>query len=224
MVSDVKGIIKKVVGGVVVVVVVGIAALYAVLPNTVFPHKAYSDKDFNIKTYKSGVDKDNDGIDDQTDILNNAKRYIATKPIYKSIYYPNTGYPDDNHGVCTDVVAFALRDAGYDLQELIDKDIRTRPSAYNIDKPDKMIDFRRVRNQLPYFKEHAINLTCDTSKIDQWCAGDIVVFKEHVGIISDKRNSDGVPFIIHNANPFQLHFDEDALLLQGRVLGHFRIS
>ena len=219
-----KNIIKKVVVGVVVVVVVGVGALYAVLPNTVFQHTAYTDEDFHIKTYKSRLDKDGDGIDDQTDILNNAKSYIATHPRYKSIYYPKTGYPDDNHGVCTDVVAFALKDAGYDLQELIDNDIHTRPYAYNVDKPDKMIDFRRVRNQLPYFKEHAINLTCDTSKIDQWCAGDIVVFHEHVAIVSDKRNSDGVPFIIHNANPFQLHLDEDALLLQGRVLGHFRIS
>ena len=51
------------------------------------PHKQYSNSDFNIKTYISDIDKDNDGIDDQTDILNNARAYIKTKPKYKSKYY-----------------------------------------------------------------------------------------------------------------------------------------
>ena len=68
------------------------------------PHKQYSNSDFNIETYISSVDKDNDGIDDQTDILNNVRTYIAKKPKYKSKYY-ETGYPDDEYGVCTDVVA-----------------------------------------------------------------------------------------------------------------------
>lgn len=36
---------------------------------SIIPHKSYTDKDFNITTYKSNIDKDNDGIDDQTDIL-----------------------------------------------------------------------------------------------------------------------------------------------------------
>ncbi len=75
------------------------------------PHKQYTNSDFNIETYISNIDKDNDGIDDQADILNNVKKYIKTKPKYKSKYYAN-GYPDDEYGVCTDVVAFGLKDAG----------------------------------------------------------------------------------------------------------------
>ena len=50
------------------------------------------------------VDMDGDGIDDQTDILQGARAYIASNPVYKSRYY-ETGYPDDQYGVCTDVVA-----------------------------------------------------------------------------------------------------------------------
>ena len=53
----------------------------------IIPHKQYTNSDFNIKTYISNVDKDNDGIDDQTDILNNVKKYIHTKPKYQSKYY-----------------------------------------------------------------------------------------------------------------------------------------
>lgn len=86
------------------------------------PKKSYDNSYFNIPTYTSKKDQDNDGIDDQTDILLEAQKYIKTKPKYKSKYYQN-GYPDDNYGVCTDVVAFSLKRAGYDLMELINKDI-----------------------------------------------------------------------------------------------------
>ena len=88
------------------------------------PHKKYTNKDFNIKTYISSVDKDEDGIDDQTDILNNVRKYIASNPQYKSKYY-ETGYPDDQYGVCTDVVAFGLKDAGYDLMQLVNEHIES---------------------------------------------------------------------------------------------------
>ena len=37
-------------------------------------YKQYTNSDFNIETYTSDIDKDNDGIDDQTDILNNVKQ------------------------------------------------------------------------------------------------------------------------------------------------------
>lgn len=101
-----------------------IAALYVLYCFNYIPHKKYTNADFKIEAYKSNIDKDNDGIDDQTDILNNANNYIKTNPKYKSKYY-NTGYPNDEYGVCTDVVAFALKDAGYDLMVLVNEDIKT---------------------------------------------------------------------------------------------------
>ena len=58
--------------------------LYGLYIFNYIPHKKYTNKDFKIKTYISNVDKDNDGIDDQTDILNNARNYISRKPKYKS--------------------------------------------------------------------------------------------------------------------------------------------
>ena len=106
---------------IVIIVIVGICIILYKL--NIIPHKYYYNKDFNIETYISSVDKDNDGIDDQTDILNNVRNYIATKPKYKSKYY-GTGYPDDEYGVCVDVVAFGLKDAGYDLMELVNEDVK----------------------------------------------------------------------------------------------------
>ncbi len=187
------------------------------------PHKMYTNEDFNIKIYISSIDNDNDGIDDQTDILNNARDYISRKPKYKSKYY-STGYPDDNYGVCTDVVAYSLKNAGYDLMELVNNDINDNKDKYNIKTIDKNIDFRRVVNLKVYFDNHAISLTTDINKIADWQGGDIVVFKKHIGIVSDKRNKNGIPFIIHHANQFQRSYEEDILENRTDIIGHYRIS
>ncbi len=186
------------------------------------PHKKYSNSDFNIPTYTSSLDMDNDGIDDSTDILNNAKAYVAKKPIYKSKYYKD-GYPDDGYGVGTDVVAFSLLDAGCDLKELVNSDIKNNRERYNIETIDKNIDFRRVVNLKVYFDYNAISLTTDINKIEEWQGGDIVTFKKHIGIISDNRNKLGIPFIIHHANPYQLNYEED-ILEYNEITGHYRIS
>lgn len=191
----------------------------------IIPHKQYSNEDFNIEQYISTIDKDNDGVDDQTDILSNVKKYIETKPKYKSKYY-GTGYPNDEYGVCTDVVAFGLKYSGYDLMELVNKDIINNKEEYNIEIVDKNIDFRRVDNLNIYFKNNHISLTTDLSQIEEWQGGDIIVFKGHIGIISDKRNKKGIPFLIHHANPIQLNYEEDILELYGEdsIIGHYRIS
>ena len=200
-----------------------IVALYVLYCFNYIPHKKYTNADFNIEAYKSNIDKDNDGIDDQTDILNNANNYIKTNPKYKSKYY-NTGYPDDEYGVCTDVVAFALKDAGYDLMVLVNEDIKNNKALYDIDTVDKNIDFRRVKNLKVYFDNNAISLTTDINEIEEWQGGDIVVFKKHIGIISDKRNRKGICFVIHHANPYQIYYEEDILEHRDDIIGHYRIS
>ena len=132
----------------------------------VIPHRQYTNADFGIETYKSLVDKDGDGIDDQTDFLQSVRRYIATKPKYKSKYY-RTGYPDDGYGVCTDVIAFGLKDTGYDLRELVDADIRANKKLYQLEVVDKNIDFRRVNNLRIFFERNAKSLTTDLTDIKE---------------------------------------------------------
>ena len=197
--------------------------IYLLYKFNYIPHKMYSNEYFNIKTYTSSIDKDNDGIDDQTDILNNVREYIATNPKYKSKYYAS-GYPDDGYGVCTDVVAFGLKGAGYDLMELVNEDIKNNRNNYNIDTIDKNIDFRRVQNLKIYFENNAISLTTDVYDIENWQGGDIVIFQNHIGIVSNNRNKDGVTFIIHHANPLQKYYEEDILESRNDIIGHYRMS
>ncbi|MBR4161883.1 MAG: DUF1287 domain-containing protein [Solobacterium sp.] len=177
---------------------------------------------YDIPFYCSETDKDQDGIDDQTDIFQNAKAYIATKPKYKSRYY-NTGYPDDGYGTCVDVVGYALKNAGYDLMYLVDEDIQNHPDEYDIDIRDKNIDFRRVRNLKVYFAHNAISLTTDTKQIEEWQPGDIVIYEDHIGIVSDRRNTEGIPYLIHHRSVFQMQYEED-LLEYEKIIGHYRIS
>lgn len=125
---------------------------------------------------------------------------MSTHPKYKSRYY-ETGYPDDGYGVCTDVVAYALKNAGYDLQVLVDADIREQPQDYMVAEPDANIDFRRVRNLKVFFSHTAFALTTDVSEIEEWQGGDVVIFERHIGIVSDRRNKNGVPYIIHHNDP-----------------------
>ena len=204
-------------------IVLIIVVLYALYRFNYIPHKKYTNEDFNIKTYISKTDKDNDGIDDQTDILNNVRDYIKTNPKYKSKYYA-TGYPNDEYGVCTDVIAFGLKGAGYDLMNLVNEHIKSNRNLYDIDVIDKNIDFRRVQNLKVYLDNNAIALTNDINKIKEWQGGDIVVFKNHIGIVSDKRNKKGISFIIHHANPYQRYYEEDILEYRNDIIGHYRIS
>ena len=169
----------------------------------------------------SESDADQDGIDDQTDILQGALAYVNTKPKYKSKYYEN-GYPDDGYGVCTDVVAFAMKAAGYDLKALVEKDIKEHPDAYEIAQPDADIDFRRVKNLQIFFKNHARSLTTDVFQTEEWQGGDIVIFQKHIAIVSDRRNEKGIPYIIHHNDPWQKSYEQDILEKRDDIVGHYR--
>ncbi len=209
--------------GICMLLVVGLASIVLMLYQTnVIPHMYYYNSHFGISNYKSDVDYDNDGVDDQTDILQGVRQYIATKPKYKSAYYAG-GYPTDGYGVCTDVVAQGFLHAGYDLMELVDEDIKEAPESYDIETPDKNIDFRRVRNLKVFFERNAIVLTTDITDIEEWQGGDIVIFKNsHIGIISDKRNVNGVSFLIHHGSPMQTRYEQDILEYGDEIVGHYR--
>ena len=176
-----------------------------------------------IPQLHSTADADGDGVDDQLDMLNGALAYVSAHPKYKSRYY-ETGYPDDGYGVCTDVVAYALKNAGYDLQTLVDADIREHPEEYGIAEPDVNIDFRRVRNLKVFFSHTAAALTTDVSETEQWQGGDIVIFERHIGIVSDRRNKNGVPYVIHHNDPWQTAYEQDILEERTDIVGHYRIS
>ena len=191
------------------------------------PKKVYSASDFAIEVLHSSLDYDNDGIDDYTDIMLGARMDALNHPKYDSSYVAG-GYPSDDVGVCADTIWRAFKNAGYMLKDMIDLDTLNNPDDYfsNGEKRDTNIDFRRVRNLKVFFDKYAESLTLDPKKIEEWQPGDIVIFGKnytHIGIISDKRNKDGIPYLIHNAG--QLKREEDTLIKWANkktITGHYR--
>ena len=212
---------KRIVGGFLVLLVA--AAILLLKEFGMLPEKTYTAEDFDIETKYSIVDFDEDGIDDYTDIMLGARKDAKNHPEYNGAYVEG-GYPEDDIGVCSDVVWRAFKNAGYCLKDMVDADIQNRLGSYpRVDKPDPNIDFRRVKNLRVFFQEYALSLTTDITEISQWQPGDIVIFEDdkHIGIVSDKRNKSGHPYIIHNGG--QPNREED-YLYRANVTGHYRFD
>lgn len=218
-----KSFIQKI--GLFFLIVIGILITF------IMPHYQSTSSKRLENQYSSSIhqiqcfhDQDKDGIDDQKDILQGALDYIQTHPKYKSRYYKDTGYPNDGYGVCSDVVIFALKAAGYNLKDDIQRDIALYPKDYDIEQCDPQIDFRRVQNLKIYFFHNAITLTTRVQDIEQWQGGDIVIFEKHIGIISNHRNKNGIPYVIHHQGVFQKYYEEDILEKREDIMGHYRMS
>lgn len=156
------------------------------------------------------VDENRNGVYDPIDMVNSARNEVKNKTKYKDGYYKG-GYPPAGEGVCTDVIWRAFLGIGVDFKDLVEKDIEKNLDLYPRikGKPDKNIDFRRVTNLNIFLKRNAISLTTeiksgDVENLREWQPGDILIILEpygHIGIVSDKRGRDGVPYIIHNTPP-----------------------
>ena len=178
---------------------------------------------FGIEPLQSSMDYNQNGLDDYADFLAGARKDAKNRPTYDPAYWEE-GYPPEDIGVCTDVVWRAFREAGYSLRQMVDRDIRRRPEAYpQAAEPDHRIDFRRVPNLHVFLREYAVELTTDITDIEAWQAGDIVIFgrDQHIGIVSDRRNAEGQPYIIHNSG--QPSREED-YLPRADVTGHYRFD
>jgi uncharacterized protein YijF (DUF1287 family) len=113
---------------------------------------------------------------------------------------------------------------------MVDEDMRENPGNYKAiqSRPDSNIDFRRVSVLYVYFKNHSAGITTklkpnDFENLRQWQPGDILTFDhtEHIAIVSDKRRSDGIPYIIHSTPPYAREGDE-IMYWMPRITGHFR--
>ncbi len=158
-----------------------------------------------------------------TDTRSQVGKTLAYDPAYSKLSYPMGDVPISK-GVCTDVIIRALRGQNMDLQQLIHEDMKKNFNAYpkkwGLKSPDKNIDHRRVPNIATYFKRKGYQVTDGAYK-----AGDIVTWDlgkglVHIGIVSDKKASNGTPLIIHNIGAGT---KEENILYQFKITGHFRI-
>ena len=160
--------------------------------------------------------------------LSQIGKTIKYDPSYRALSYPNGDVPIDR-GVCTDVIIRSMRSAfNLDLQKLVHEDMKKNfpkyPQSWGLKYPDKNIDHRRVPNLQTFFKRQgwSLDISC---KAKDYKPGDIVTCivppqLPHIMIISDKKNNDGIPFVIHNIGA---GVQEEARLFEFKHTGHYRI-
>lgn len=152
---------------------------------------------------------------------------LSYDPAYVVLAFPNGDVPRDR-GVCTDVVIRALRDAlSVDLQRLVNEDMKAHfslyPHQWGLSRTDRNIDHRRVPNLQTWFARHGKSLTPTRDPAD-YLPGDIVTCLvagnlPHVMIVSDRRDEDGAPFVIHNIGGGT---QEEDRLFEFPLTGHYR--
>jgi uncharacterized protein len=147
---------------------------------------------------------------------------------YDAGYYSG-GPPPRGRGACTDVLYYALKATGIDLQKEVDKEISQNPSAFDW-RRDRNIDYRWCPNLIAWFRRHAVSLPVKANfKVNKsWQAGDIIFWSltrdgvaDHCGIISDRKGLSGKPLVIHNYPP---RSEENDALTRWMIVGHFRMK
>ena len=151
---------------------------------------------------------------------------VGYDPAYRQLAYPG-GDVDQSTGVCTDVVIRAFRALGDDLQVRVHEDMRRHFDAYprlwGLRSTDRNIDHRRVPNLQTFFTRHGRKLAI-SNRAEDFEPGDIVTWRlsnglPHIGLVSDRRNRDGVPLILHNIGAGT---QEQDLLFAFEITGHYR--
>ncbi len=192
------------------------------------PHQQRLPGEFGIPELGPNIDINGNHINDAKDIFQGAVDYVALKPTWEPLKEYSGGWPAGNHGSNGDVVAYALKNAGIDLQVLINQDIEKNPDVYSDSVPQgKDISFRVVENQRTYFSRYAEAHDNDYNNTKDWQMGDIVFFeKNHAAVVADKVNGNGVRFIIHLFWEHQAGYFQDVLETNawGKVVGHYRVS
>ncbi|QLB40927.1 MULTISPECIES: DUF1287 domain-containing protein [Mannheimia] len=163
-------------------------------------------------------------------LVENARKQIGVTvsydPQYSKIDFPMGDVPATT-GVCTDVVIRAYRLQGLDLQQAVNKDMKSAwekyPKLWGLKNTDTNIDHRRVPNLETFFSRYGKTLSL--TDINSFQAGDIVTWRlpknlPHIGLVSDKKSADGTPLIIHNIGRGTV---EEDILFKYKIVGHYRL-
>jgi len=128
----------------------------------------YKASDFNIKTVYSKVDYNKNGIDDYSDFLLGAKKIKGKNSSYEELMIKVFQY------------------AGYNLDKMVDNYF----SDSVTDNKDRMSLYKSFIN------DNATKITLELKKIKEFQQGDFIFFHDGIGILSDKRNREGLCFVI----------------------------
>ena len=189
-------------------------------------------------------DADEDGINNQKDIMLDAKKQLGNPAKNISLEEGETNYyqggdPPEDLADCTDIIVRAFFEAGFSLKDLVYEDIKENFGQYPIKEIwnrsfcDPNIDYRRIQNLEIFFNRNARDLdilfnASDEQNLNSWLPGDVVFFdmdrdgySDNVGIISDNTTRDGVPKVVYNYKDPGYTVEKD-ILKEKIITGHYR--
>jgi len=153
---------------------------------------------------------------DVEELINSARAQIGRTVTYDGAYqqldYPGGDIPIER-GVCSDVIVRAYREIGFDLQELVHRDMQSNFEEYpsrvhwGLTKPDPNIDHRRVLNLKIFFQRHGQAFSESDNQSKQ--PGDLLTWTldsglPHIGVISDRKSSETGQYLITLKTKFGL--------------------
>lgn len=151
---------------------------------------------------------------------------IVYDPSYFVIPYPNGEIPEGK-GVCTDVVVRTYRALGIDLQKEVHEDMMANfvlyPNIWQLSKPDKNIDHRRVPNLMVFFSRFGTEKPITQNAAD-FLPGEIVCWRlgngmTHIGVLVDKKSENHEGYqLVHNIGAGQIMED---VLFDYEIIGHY---
>lgn len=188
----------------------------------------------------SGSTSNNELSEVQKDITLEALELLDEDIEYGYQLFSDTGYPDNNVWISTDLISITLNNCGYDLMELMYKDMIKHKGDYPLDDkgrktPIKYIDFRDVIFQEKFFSRNALTTLPHEYNLNEenldflWQSGDIVYFrldednhdKDRGGFISPHTSENGIPLVIM-IHPETNTLTEVDALQEYEIIGHYR--
>lgn len=164
-------------------------------------------------------------------------RAVRLSTLYHPISYPWGDVPD-HLATSADLVVRCLREAGLDLQQMIHLDRLSHPERYPLhlwaqNRADTSIDHRRLPNLFSFMKRHVQPLSGLTDSPEKratflpgdlifWALGQTSEFPGLVGLVTDRRDSGGLPLVV-TLLPEDRQMSDHHLLNDWTIMAHFRI-
>ena len=155
----------------------------------------YKASDFNIKTIYSKVDYNKNGIDDYSDFLLGAKKIKGKNSSYEELMIKVFQY------------------AGYNLDKMVDN--------YFKDSKDLENKMDRISLYKSFINDNATKISINFKKKEDFQPGDFIFLSEGIGLLSDKRDKNGLNYIIVIENGKVV---EKEGLKELDVSGHYRFD
>lgn len=195
--EDIELLKRRLKGSIILIFIIIIFcfSVLLILNKFILVKEYYKASDFNIKTKYSKVDYNRNGIDDYSDFLLGAK-----KRINKSEEYEN-------------LIIKVFKYAGYNLEKMVDNYFS------DIDLEKNKND--RISLYKSFINDNAVKVEIDYKRIAEFQPGDFVFLQDGIGILSDKRNRDGLSFVITIENGKVVEKDN---LKDLKISGHYRFD